>query len=357
MTVTEIIHLNAQSPDEDKIARAAAFICAGEVVAFPTETVYGLGANAFDAEAVEKIFAAKGRPAHDPLIVHIGAVDELSLVTKDIPDFAVRLASHFWPGPLTLVLKRQPVIPLNVSAGLETVAVRMPNHPIALALIRASQTAIAAPSANLFSGVSPTSAQHVLADLNGRIPMILDGGRTLVGVESTVIDCTSWPPVVLRPGGIGLEELREFLGEVAVHSGEKGGMQVSASPGMLDKHYSPRARLFYCLTEREELYRDYFQTEMTAQLRSGHKVGMLVTSEDQPWLSELFPGIEQILLGSEKEPQQIAAGLYAALREMDERQVDCIFVRDIGTEGVALAIRDRLIRAAYEVKRFSDHQL
>lgn len=352
MKKTEIIPVHANNPQPEAIQKAAALIIAGEVVAFPTETVYGLGANAFNPQAVDKIFIAKGRPAHDPLIVHISTIDDVAQVAVDIPDFVWRLAKNFWPGPLTLVLKRQATIPLNVTAGLDTVAVRVPNHLVALALIKASQTAIAAPSANLFSGVSPTSAQHVLADLDGRIPLILDGGMTSVGVESTVLDCTISPAQVLRPGGVSLQQLREFLGQIDVFTKENGEAQAVRSPGMLDKHYSPRAKLYLCLSTNAEMYRPFFQKYVQQQLNLGQKVGVMSAKEDEIWLKEQFPQVEIITVGSENQPEQIANRLYSALRELDSRRVDCIFSRDFGEAGVALAIRDRLIRAAFEVVRF-----
>ncbi len=349
MKTTEIVSVNAISPQLDAIQKGADLILAGEVVAFPTETVYGLGANAFDPQAVEKIFAAKGRPANDPLIVHLSTIDEIVKVAVDIPDFVWQLGQHFWPGPLTLVLQRQPTIPLNVTAGLDTVAVRVPNHPVALALIRASRTAIAAPSANLFSGVSPTSAQHVFADLGGRIPLILDGGKTSIGVESTVVDCTKLPVQILRPGGISLEQLREFLGHVDVYSNNPGDTQAVHSPGMLDKHYSPRARLFFCLSSSAEKYHPFFQEQIKQHLLLGQSVGVLAADEDEHWLKVNFPVVEIISVGSENQPQEIASRLYAALRELDNRHVDCIFARDFGAASVGLAIRDRLLRAAFEV--------
>ncbi len=351
MKTTEIIIVNPYQPEPSAIQKAAVMIKSGEVVAFPTETVYGLGADAFTAAAVEKIFQAKGRPAHDPLIVHIASVDQLLSVAANIPDFVQRLGNHFWPGPLTLVLQRNTALPANVTSDLDTVAVRVPDHAVALALINASQTAIAAPSANKFSGVSPTSAQHVLQDLNGRIPLILDGGSTTIGVESTVLDCTTWPPKVLRPGGITVEALRSFLGQVEVFQKGKGVLIPASSPGMLDKHYSPNARLYFFGSTKAEQYRPYFEETIELKLAAGEKVGAIIVSGDEPWLRNRFPSIEIISLGAESQLELVASHLYAALREMDARQVDCIFARDFGEAGVALAIRDRLIRAAFEVVR------
>lgn len=349
MKMTEVVKIDILNPDMGEISRAAKLIRAGEVIAFPTETVYGLGADAFNAAAVDKIFLAKGRPAHDPLIVHIASVDQLASVTVKIPDFVQRLGNHFWPGPLTLVVQRNPALPGNVTAELDTVAVRVPQHAVALALIKASQTAIAAPSANLFSGVSPTSAEHVFQDLNGRIPLILDGGSTTIGVESTVLDCTIWPPKVLRPGGISVEALATFLGDVDVFQKNKDVVTFVKSPGMLDKHYSPSAHLYFCLSTLPEHYQPYFEQLIENKLRAGKKVGAIIVNEDEAWFASHFSSIEIISLGSILHLEQVASHLYAALREMDARGVDYILAHDFGGEGVGLAIRDRLMRAAFEV--------
>src|SRR5712691_8563241 len=214
MPRTEVVKVDPIYPDKPIIECAAALLRQGEVVVVPTETVYGLGADAFQVQAVERIFAAKGRPFHDPLIVHIAEECALELLTSAIPDSAKRLAEAFWPGPLTLILPRNPRVPGLVTAGLETVAVRMPRHPVALALIRSLGSPIAAPSANRFMHVSPTTAQHALADLAGRVPLILDGGPCEVGVESTVLDLCSTVPTILRPGGVSLEALRAVIADV-----------------------------------------------------------------------------------------------------------------------------------------------
>src|SRR6266571_9158934 len=244
MPRTEVVKVDPIYPDKPIIERAAALLRKGEVVVFPTETVYGLGADAFQVQAVERIFAAKRRPFHDPLIVHIAEESALELLTSAIPDSAKRLAEAFWPGPLTLILPRSPQVPGLVTAGLETVAVRMPRHPVALALIRAAASPIAAPSANRFMHVSPTTAQHTLADLDGRVPLILDGGPCAVGVESTVLDLCSAVPTILRPGGVSLEALRTVLPEVQPPSQLVDAVPTNApqSPGQLLTHYAPAGR-------------------------------------------------------------------------------------------------------------------
>src|SRR6266540_2143822 len=245
-TATIIIRVDSIAPDASAIRQAAATLLGGGLVAFPTETVYGLGANALDAAAVQRIFAAKGRPASDPLIVHIAALDQLDSVAQDVPALAHTLARAFWPGPLTLVLKRRPAIPATVAAGRNTVAVRIPNHAVPLALARAAGVPIAAPSANLFTRPSPTTAAHVLEDLDGRIDLLLDGGPTPIGLESTVLDLTSAQPTLLRPGGVSIEALRQHIPDlifVPRYVEHNPAAPTPASPGMLLKHYSPRAEL------------------------------------------------------------------------------------------------------------------
>ena len=349
MIKTVIIQVNPHAPKEAAIEQAARLIQNGDVVAFPTETVYGLGANAFSSSAVEKIFIAKGRPAHDPLIVHIAGIQDLDKVAVKIPDFVFRLGEKFWPGPLTLVLPKAEKIPMNVTSNLDTVAVRLPNHPVALALIRASQTPVAAPSANKFSGVSPTTAQHVLQDLNGRIPLILDGGSTSIGVESTVLNCTTWPPQILRPGGISMQDLKEFLGDVRIMENNKDNHAEFLSPGMLDKHYSPKAKLFFFLSTDPEKYKPFFADSFKEMIGDNLKIGAIVAEEDLDWIASEFPQVEKVALGSLEDLDQIASNLYAGLRTMDEKKVNCIFMHDFGSDGVGMAIRDRLMRAAYQV--------
>jgi len=238
---------------------------------------------------------------------------------------------------------------MNVTASLGTVAVRIPNHPVALALIRTSQTPVAAPSANKFSGVSPTSAQHVLPDLNGRIPLILDGGSTTIGVESTVLNCTIWPPQILRPGGISMQELKDFLGDVRIMENKKDNLTDFLSPGMLDKHYSPKAKLFFFLSTDPEKYKPFFADSFKEMIGDNLKIGAIVAEEDLGWITQEFPQIEKIALGSLEDLDQIASNLYASLRKMDEKMVNCIFMHDFGSDGVGMAIRDRLMRAAYQV--------
>jgi L-threonylcarbamoyladenylate synthase len=348
--MTRILKVNPQAPEPDLIAEAAAVIRAGGLVAFPTETVYGLGANALNANAVAGIFVAKGRPTEDPLIVHLASADDMPRVVREIPETAARLAQKFWPGPLTIILPRHADLPAGVTAGLDTVAVRVPAHPVALALLRAAGVPIAAPSANRFGFTSPTTARHVLADLEGRIDLILDGGSPTIGVESTVLDVSVQPACILRPGGIPREALQAVLGEVALFDGAVAEAEKKPlpSPGMLSRHYAPRSPLTLYQSMDAPAALKRMAAEAEVQLRHGKRVGVLIAVEDQPAFAGL--AVEVQTVGSAGDPLQIAHNLYASLRALDESGVDLILARDFGVEGLGLAIRDRLRRAASRVE-------
>jgi L-threonylcarbamoyladenylate synthase len=343
-TVTEVLILDARRPDPAGIARAADILRAGGLVAFPTETVYGLGAHALDAGAVRRLFTAKGRPAEDPLIVHVHHVDAVAALTTGIPNMATALASRFWPGPLTMVLHRSGVVPREVTAGLETVAIRVPSHPIAHALIMAAAIPIAAPSANLFSRPSPTRAEHVLEDLDGRVDLVIDGGPTTVGLESTVIDLTGSLPTILRPGAVTLEMIRMVLPDVRLRerasSEPAGGMK---SPGLLTRHYSPRAPLtLYEGSSARAIAR--MAADAGDAIARGQRVGIVAADED-----ELPDSLALLIvrIGRESEPSTLATNLYRALRTLDAAGVDLILVRTFGGQsGLTVAIHDRLRRAA-----------
>ncbi|MFN8505751.1 L-threonylcarbamoyladenylate synthase [Kouleothrix sp.] len=342
-TVTLVV--DAAAPAEDAIQAAAAAIRRGELVAFPTETVYGLGANALDATAVARIFAAKQRPAADPLIVHIAAIEQLALVAAEVPPLALALASAFWPGPLTLVLRRQPIVPPNVSAGRDTVAVRVPAHPVARALCAAAGVPIAAPSANMFTRPSPTEAGHVLEDLSGRIELLLDGGATPIGLESSVLDLTQPQPQLLRPGGLPIEALRQFVPDLEFNPRyvDAHTPEAQAAPGMLLKHYSPRAelRLYAGSAERAgaRLLADARQA-----LAAGRRVGALAPDEDAAALREL--GVQVVALGPGADLARIGRRIFAGMRALDRAGADLILARGVGRAGLGLAIWDRLVRAA-----------
>jgi L-threonylcarbamoyladenylate synthase len=346
--------VDLQQADESSVRAiedAITLLKRGELVVFPTETVYGLGGDAQNVQAVERIFAAKERPLSDPLIVHIANESELQQVAMDIPDSAYRLAQAFWPGPLTLVLPAADTIPRLVTAGLDKVAVRMPNHAVAQALIRAFGKPLAAPSANRFKHVSPTTAQHALADLNGRVSLVLDGGPTLVGVESTVLDLTSEVPRILRPGGTSLEALQAVFPDIeppaVYHDGREKerdtevGPTLSPSPGQMLVHYAPNVPTFL-YRGRLDAVRHKMVEEVRLRQSQGTRVGVLIADEDVDAFQNT--GAELYALGNDLE--DIAAHLFAGLRVLEEVGVDTILCRDFPATGLGLAIRDRLLKAA-----------
>lgn len=349
--MTELLPIDPHAPQESAIQKAAGLLRGGQVVAFPTETVYGLGANAFDAAAVEKIFQAKERPAYDPLIVHLSGYDWLPRVARLRPSTAAivsRLSKRFWPGPLTLVLPRHPAISNRVTAGLETVAVRVPSHPVALALLAAAAFPIAAPSANRFGYTSPTTAAHVLADLGGRIPLILDGGPTPIGVESTVLDLTQSTPTILRPGGVTREALQAVLGRVALAQSPKPDDAAPPSPGLLPRHYAPRAHLVLFqggFAQAAEALRKRAQTSLAA----GRKIALLLQEEDLPAMLHLRKQAALRVLSRRGDPLTFSRNLYAALRDLDQIGIEEILVCTLPEEGLGLAVNNRLTKAAAEV--------
>ncbi|HMF11375.1 MAG TPA: L-threonylcarbamoyladenylate synthase [Gemmataceae bacterium] len=324
--------MNPDRPEPGAIVRAAAVLRAGGLVAFPTETVYGLGANALDSAAVRQIFDAKERPANNPLIVHVADLEAVRVVASEWPLVADPLARRFWPGPLTLVLPRAAAVPDEVTAGGPTVAVRWPAHPVAQALIAAAGVPVAAPSANRSSGVSPTRAEHVLRDLDGRIELILDGGATPGGIESTVLDLTTAPPRLLRPGPIAPGQIEALIGEVSLPSGTASRAPLP-SPGMMARHYAPRARV--------ELARDSGWELVRALSNGGRSVGWLAFAPP----AEPCPASVKCL-EMPSDAVAYARRLYAALREVDESGVDCIVVALPPDAPEWLAVRDRLHRAA-----------
>ncbi|MBL8147073.1 MAG: threonylcarbamoyl-AMP synthase [Anaerolineae bacterium] len=335
---TRILPVDPNAPEAGLIDEAAAIIRAGGLVAFPTETVYGLGANALDAEAVSGIFRAKGRPTSDPVIVHLAEREQLGTIVTEIPSLAWALAEAFWPGPLTLVLRRSTAVPGNVSAGRPTVAVRMPAHPVAHALITAACLPVAAPSANTFSRPSATTAQHVWDDLHERIALILDGGPAPLGVESTVLDLTGPLPVILRPGGVTLDDLVAVAPDVIIRHQYLAIDATAASPGQLIKHYSPRAEmlLFDGPTALEAMRRAALE-----RLSSGQRPGLLLMDDEAAAFASVGAEIE--LLGASVE--QAAARLFAALRALDSR-CGVILAHGLPREGLGAAVWDRMVRAA-----------
>ncbi len=340
---TEVLLVHPSDPEPAIIARAVTIIREGGLVAFPTETVYGLGADALNEAAVARIFAAKGRPAYDPLIVHIASLEDISRVAGEVPGVALRLAERFWPGPLTLVLPRANAVPTIVTAGRDTVAVRCPDHPVALALIRASRTPIAAPSANRFGRTSPTTAQHVLDDLSGCVDLILDAGPTPIGVESTVLDLTRAVPTILRPGGVPREALEEEIGPVTLLEQAPTAEVGMPSPGLLARHYAPRAELRLFLGPSDAVLRA-MRREAQIHIAANRRVGILVADEDAAAFADLDLVGETV--GPAGDLNTVARRLFGALRALDAQGVDVILARDFGAHGLGTAVRDRLRRAA-----------
>ena len=326
------MHTELCQADDASIRRAAALLRAGELVAFPTETVYGLGADALNAEASARIFAAKGRPADNPLIAHIAGESGLAgLIALEPCACARALMRAFWPGPMTLIFPKSPRVPREVTAGLDTVAVRMPSHPVARALISAAQTPIAAPSANRSGRPSPTTAAHVLEDMEGRIPLILDGGPCEVGLESTVVDVTGARPRILRPGGVTLEMLEGVVGDVDVDEGVLHQLQAGSqarSPGMKYKHYAPKGEVTIVTGPRaaQEIARLYDAAAGRAAILA---------------FSQADYGARRVY-----RLKNAPGELFAALRQLDEDGMETIYAEDVPTTGVGLAVMNRLMRAA-----------
>lgn len=316
------MHLQAT---KKSIQRGASILQQGGLVAFPTETVYGLGADAFNPQAVAKIFEVKGGPAFDPLIVHIAELEWLQRVARHVDDIAFTLIKKFWPGPLTLVLLKSPNIPDIVTAGLDTVAVRMPSHPVALELMKVSQIPIAAPSANLFGCLSPTLAAHVEKQLGEKIDLILDGGQCAIGVESTVLSLVGAQPVLLRPGGLPLEEIEKVIGKVVVQT-TKGKIQ---SPGQLPSHYAPRTPL-----KINALY----------QLPSEKNIGVLLFKKPE---FKIQADVVEVL-SEDGDLREAAVNLFSALHRLDASGVKTIYAEHVPEIGLGLAIMDRLQRASWK---------
>ncbi|MDZ4163969.1 MAG: L-threonylcarbamoyladenylate synthase [Smithellaceae bacterium] len=333
--MTVILKIKKTAPDEDKIARAARVIKEGGLVAFPTETVYGLGADAFNPAAIEKIFIAKGRPRDNPLIVHIADRSMLANLARSFPRRARALSEKFWPGPLTLVLKKKAHVPAEVSAGLSTVAIRMPANPIALSLIRAAGTPLVAPSANLSGRPSPTRARHVREDLGGLIDLIIDGGSTPIGMESTVVDFTGRYPKILRPGAVTAAQIEAIIGPV-IPAGEREDTFQPKSPGMKYRHYAPRARMI--LVEGED-FREKICTLITEAGRE-RKIAVIGFHQDSRYDNCLF-------VHAGARSRTVARRLFGILRELDSQGVELIISEPYpARDGLDLMILDRLRKAA-----------
>ena len=339
----EIVAMTAQAIDEKAIARGGEILKKGGLVAFPTETVYGLGGNALDPMASKKIYAAKGRPSDNPLIVHIAEIDALAPIVKSVPEKAKILAKKFWPGPLTMIFEKSDLVPLETTGGLQSVAVRFPSDPIAAALIRAAGGYVAAPSANTSGRPSPTTAQHVEEDLGDAIDMIIDGGAVGIGLESTIVDFTEEVPVVLRPGYISLEMLQQVLGDVRMDRGliKPDSNIHPKAPGMKYRHYAPKADLAIVEGDTDEVIRAINEFVKENQ-RAGLQSGIIATEET---ISRYPQGIVKCI-GSRAAEETIAHNLYEVLREFDQCQVSKIYSEAFYTPRMGQAIMNRLLKAA-----------
>jgi len=353
---TIIKKLDLKNLNSEDFKEAAELLRSGKLVAFPTETVYGLGGNAYDSTASRKIYAAKGRPSDNPLIVHISCINELPPLVSSIPEEALALAEKFWPGPLTMILNKSDRIPKETTGGLGSVAVRMPSHPIANMLIRETGLPIAAPSANASGRPSTTKAEHVIEDLYGKIDMIIDGGSSNIGLESTIVDLTVKPALILRPGYITVEMLREVIPDIeydkAVLKRVKDDKIVAKAPGMKYRHYAPKGDLTIFEGDVRDVS-DAIKKAVDEKLSSGFKVGILTSDELIESYSSYFSGREDtnnVLfirdIGSRENEDEIAAGLFDALRFFDEAGAEYIYAEGFNEGGFGQAIMNRLMKAS-----------
>ena len=339
---TKIVRIK-EDHEEKWIEEAGQILKDGGLVAFPTETVYGLGANALDEEAAAKIYSAKGRPSDNPLIVHIADFSDLEKIVEEVPEEAKKLADAFWPGPLTMIMRKNEKVPYGTTGGLETVAVRMPNHDTALKMIRAGGGFIAAPSANTSGRPSPTMASHVAEDMNGKIDMILDGGSVGIGLESTIIDLSEEIPTILRPGFITQQMLADVIGRVEIDAAliDNNSKVHPKAPGMKYRHYAPKANMILIRGEKEKVAQKIRQL-VEEELKEGRNPGILCAEET----AHLYPEGLIKKIGTLREELTISRHLYGALREFDEEKVSSIFSETFETPVLGTAIMNRLMKAA-----------
>ena len=341
-----VLKVDPINPEAGPIRIAAEYIRRGEIVAFPTETVYGLGADATNGEAVRRIFEAKGRPMDNPVIVHIATMEQLGTVASVVDRRALTLADVYWPGPLTVIFPKSEYVAAEATAYLDTVAVRMPAHPVALSLIMTSRRPIAAPSANLSGRPSPTTAEHVIEDLGDRVPLVLDGGPTAFGVESTVVNLATDPPTILRPGPITVDELAGVLGEVKVAEAKpEGGEGRPLSPGLKYAHYAPRAPLILVLGSPNGMP-DRVLALARREIAKGSRVGVIATEETRYRYPKEW---KVISVGTRFNPYSIAHNLYSTLRAFDPAEVDVIISEGFEEKGILLTVMNRLRKAASEI--------
>lgn len=340
---TKICMIDRKNVDEEILKSASDEIKKGNLVAFPTETVYGLGADGLNGEAVKKIFEAKGRPQDNPLILHVANFEQLNTLAREVNEDAKKVMEKFWPGPITILFKKSELVPSEITAGLDTVAVRMPSDEVALKLIEMSNTAIAAPSANLSGRPSPTTADHVKLDLDGKISMILDGGSTGIGLESTVVDLSGENPMILRPGGVTFEDLKETLPNITVDAGiiKEGDDVVPKSPGQKYRHYAPKSTLYLYDGDLESIV-NKINENIKEYEEKGYTVGVMGTDET----IQSYNSGKIISMGSRKDKETIAHNLFKVLRDFDELEVDIIFGECVENSGIGIAIMNRLMKAS-----------
>lgn len=338
---TKIIKIDKNNIDKKLIKEAANIIKSGGIVAFPTETVYGLGANGLDEQAIKKIYRAKGRPVDNPLILHISEKEQLNPLVKDIPDIAHDLMAKFWPGPLTMIFKKSEIVPNIISAGLDTVAIRMPNHYIAKELISESKVPIAAPSANISGKPSPTKGIHVIEDMMGKVEMIIDGGDTGLGLESTVLDLSIEIPIILRPGGITFEELKDHIPNIAQDESIINMEEIPKSPGQKYRHYAPNADMILYIGDIEKVV-DEIKKASAEFIKEGKNVGIMATEETK---NEYEEG-HILISGSRFNRETIAHNLFDTLRCFDELNVDIILAEGVSSDNIGMAIMNRMVKAA-----------
>lgn len=340
---TRVVKIDIKNIDTEAIEDAGRIIRDGGLVAFPTETVYGLGGDAFNPKSSQKIYAAKGRPSDNPLIVHIADLSDLGKVAKDIPDAVYKVAKAFWPGPLTMILKKVDNLPKETTGGLDTVAVRMPVHPVALDFIRAAGGFVAAPSANLSGKPSPTSSKYVIEDMFGRIEMIIDGGDSDIGLESTIIDMTSEEPMILRPGFITQDDLLRVLSTVNIDEtimSDTSGKAPKA-PGMKYRHYAPKGDLTIIDGETKKVI-DYINQKVLTARADNIRTGVISTDETYSF----YEADAVKTIGSRNDEASIAKNLFRILREFDDEDIDLIFAESFSNTGISMATMNRLLKAA-----------
>ena len=341
---TEVIKIDRENMDLDALKRAGEILKSGGLVAFPTETVYGLGGDGLHEESSRKIYEAKGRPSDNPLIVHVADMEHLEKIVKKVPKAAYKLAEAFWPGPMTMILEKNDLVPYGTTGGLDTVAIRMPSDPIALELIRQGGGYIAAPSANTSGRPSPTTAQHVYEDLQGKIPMILDGGAVTIGLESTIVDVSDEIPMILRPGAVTKEMIEAVVGQVEIDPAilhKPTADFKPKAPGMKYTHYSPKAEVFLVKGEQKAVA-ERINALAAAERAAGKKVGVMATEETKM----LYHADIILSLGSRAKPEEIGANLFKTLRKFDFLGVDVVYSEVFSEKGEGMAIMNRLNKAA-----------